>query len=300
MNRKTESRSGFTLIELLVVIAIIAILAAILFPVFAQARQKARQTACLNNMKQIGLALMQYVQDYDETFPEAAFTSDITKPYYMDWGHSVSWDVVVAPYIKNGQAGAGNAPGNFGLVGKGGQIWQCPNDTQPHAPWVSGPNQNFMTYSAATSAITWKGINGQGFFPKVDQPTQGPNGTFTVTRNLAEIAAPAQLIAVAEWPNDQGATNWPQNPEVYGPGDQQCFENALTVPGVANCQWWDVTNGYADAKLPKNAPYHNGGWNYIFADGHVKWYRPEQTINTGTKKWAASIYDTEPQWFVDD
>jgi prepilin-type N-terminal cleavage/methylation domain-containing protein/prepilin-type processing-associated H-X9-DG protein len=61
--------AGFTLIELLVVIAIIAILAAILFPVFAQARAKARQAACLSNMKQLGLAMMQYVQDYDETFP---------------------------------------------------------------------------------------------------------------------------------------------------------------------------------------------------------------------------------------
>src|ERR1700753_3722417 len=61
-------RRGFTLIELLVVIAIIAILAAILFPVFAKAREKARQIACLSNMKQIGLATLQYVQDYDEQF----------------------------------------------------------------------------------------------------------------------------------------------------------------------------------------------------------------------------------------
>ena len=65
-----KNRRGFTLIELLVVIAIIAILAAILFPVFAQAREKARQTSCLSNLKQIGLAFKMYVQDYDERWPQ--------------------------------------------------------------------------------------------------------------------------------------------------------------------------------------------------------------------------------------
>jgi prepilin-type N-terminal cleavage/methylation domain-containing protein len=69
MRRSTRSRRGFTLIELLVVIAIIAILAAILFPVFAQARERARAAACLSNMKQIGQAVYMYIQDYDEMMP---------------------------------------------------------------------------------------------------------------------------------------------------------------------------------------------------------------------------------------
>ncbi len=69
MNRKNQSSHGFTLIELLVVIAIIAILAAILFPVFAQAREKARSISCLSNTKQLGLSVMMYVQDYDEMYP---------------------------------------------------------------------------------------------------------------------------------------------------------------------------------------------------------------------------------------
>ena len=66
---RSRHESGFTLIELLVVIAIIAILAAILFPVFAQAREKARATSCSSNIRQAGLALMQYTQDYDERYP---------------------------------------------------------------------------------------------------------------------------------------------------------------------------------------------------------------------------------------
>lgn len=89
-------RKGFTLIELLVVIAIIAILAAILFPVFAKAREKARQSSCLSNVKQLSLAFMQYAQDYDESLPGMWQTN--TAP-----GISVTWQNIVDAYIKNTQ-----------------------------------------------------------------------------------------------------------------------------------------------------------------------------------------------------
>jgi len=94
-------RHGFTLIELLVVIAIIAILAAILFPVFAKAREKARQSSCNSNLKQIALGVIQYSQDYDEKFPPA-LTGTLPAAFYM-------LHEVLAPYIKNDQ------------------IWQCPS-----------------------------------------------------------------------------------------------------------------------------------------------------------------------------
>jgi prepilin-type N-terminal cleavage/methylation domain-containing protein/prepilin-type processing-associated H-X9-DG protein len=110
--RATRRASGFTLIELLVVIAIIAILAAILFPVFAQARQKARQTACLSNMKQIGTGLTMYCQDYDETLPGndpgQGYAAGFRQPMgfmrppasgiaetYRNWARDVQ------PYVKN-------------------------------------------------------------------------------------------------------------------------------------------------------------------------------------------------------
>jgi prepilin-type N-terminal cleavage/methylation domain-containing protein len=117
---KRTHRSGFTLIELLVVIAIIAILAAILFPVFAQAREKARQTSCLSNTKQAALALLMYSQDYDELHPIGLaqghnyfwyWQYNLPVPY--DWRASapitdgrhtaamVHWGNSTAPYVKN-------------------------------------------------------------------------------------------------------------------------------------------------------------------------------------------------------
>jgi len=93
--RTSRPNSGFTLIELLVVIAIIAILAAILFPVFAKAREKARQAACLSNEKQIGLALLQYAEDNDETMVDRYDRVNLTD------GHWTSWKYMIQPYLKS-------------------------------------------------------------------------------------------------------------------------------------------------------------------------------------------------------
>src|ERR1043165_5620209 len=92
------SRNGFTLIELLVVIAIIAILAAILFPVFAQAREKARQTTCLSNQKQLGTAMSMYMQDYDERFPNwrTLVPKSVENP-----NAKITWVENMQPYAKN-------------------------------------------------------------------------------------------------------------------------------------------------------------------------------------------------------
>ncbi|HHX38651.1 MAG TPA: DUF1559 domain-containing protein [Armatimonadetes bacterium] len=103
---------GFTLIELLVVIAIIAILAAILFPVFARARENARKSTCQSNLKQIGMATMQYLQDYDEMFPV----------YWHDSGHNLNVQTRLEPYMKNTQ------------------LWVCPSNSAPYYYYWDNPS----------------------------------------------------------------------------------------------------------------------------------------------------------------
>ena len=129
--RVFSRRHGFTLIELLVVIAIIAILASILFPAFARARENARRATCMSNLKQIGLAFMQYTQDYDEAYPLTSFrdTTNETNPL------NESWTIGAAPYLKSTQ------------------IFRCPSDSgtiwnTPAAP----PANNYYTTSYLMNA----------------------------------------------------------------------------------------------------------------------------------------------------
>jgi prepilin-type N-terminal cleavage/methylation domain-containing protein/prepilin-type processing-associated H-X9-DG protein len=136
MKSGTINRRGFTLIELLVVIAIIAILAAILFPVFAQAREKARAISCLSNEKQMGTALMMYAQDYDEGFPTwdeyqyCISNSASVVPCAANPGLDTIdrfWDAKLFPYVKSGD------PGNVAKPNWSG-VWHCPDaaaDTDP-------------------------------------------------------------------------------------------------------------------------------------------------------------------------
>jgi prepilin-type N-terminal cleavage/methylation domain-containing protein len=151
MNLSSKPR-GFTLIELLVVIAIIAILAAILFPVFAQAREKARQAVCLSNQKQLGISFMMYVQDYDETYPPADYNGP----------GRVNWYSLVEPYIKAGLAATNPSPGQKKSIffcpsidgfGKEDATWFTRSGNAKPVPLRSyGPNSNLMPAGRSATA----------------------------------------------------------------------------------------------------------------------------------------------------
>jgi prepilin-type N-terminal cleavage/methylation domain-containing protein len=167
-----EVRKGFTLIELLVVIAIIAILAAILFPVFARARENARRASCQSNLKQIGLGLMQYTQDYDELLPRSRM-SGIALPANgalaaVPSQNDVPWHFVIQPYVKSFQ------------------LFKCPSNT-------STGGMNNSNQLVPKSYVS----NGQSASNTTDIGGTPPMPNFRSTA-LAEIESPATLVLVGE------------------------------------------------------------------------------------------------------
>ena len=166
LSHRSTKKRGFTLIELLVVIAIIAILAAILFPVFARARENARRASCSSNLKQIGLGLLQYTQDFDETMP----------------GHNMQngtlWMDVIQPYVKSAQ------------------LFDCPSNTankyQPTTAGVARPAPGGLG-SYGANVTGWNNQYPTPPFSIPDQPN--PGGTFI---NIARFETPATTVMVGD------------------------------------------------------------------------------------------------------
>jgi prepilin-type N-terminal cleavage/methylation domain-containing protein/prepilin-type processing-associated H-X9-DG protein len=206
-------KRGFTLIELLVVIAIIAILAAILFPVFAKAREKARTASCLNNCKQLGLAIMQYSQDYDEHYPKC-YTADNGAGSNVRWfWRSDIYPGHLFPYIKNKQ------------------VFVCPSGT----PGDYGVNPALMP-GGGTSSIT---------LGQVQMPAE--------TVALADVTATGGNIATGTGGTGQGGSELrPQtaaNITSFGPGTA-CNARSLFAP--RHNEMGNVTFADGHAKIMRN------------------------------------------------
>jgi len=267
MEQTKSMKKGFTLIELLVVIAIIAILAAILFPVFAKVREKARQISCLSNEKQTGTGLMMYVQDNEETFPLSQRRSDAgDKATFQannpgsvpiagvnvgndgtDYG-IVPWQYVVNPYIKNGSnstvSNAVIAGSNFALQGG---IFSCPSFP------VIEPNNYGLNYMLAGDQTGWAEF-----------------GQTCNSANLSQVVSPGNKMLMVE----KGKTLTAETPEWKTLGSAGIAP--LTTTEIAKFARAD--NDTDDAAFPAFYPWsnwvprfrHNGQTNVLFADGHAK------------------------------
>jgi len=276
MNR---TKRGFTLIELLVVIAIIAILAAILFPVFAQAREKARQTSCSSNMRQIGLAVTQYVQDNDETYPLANYKLGAPSDTLYEFN---PWDIAVLPYIKDIK------------------VFSCPDDAQAGIglpvggyPWAG----TGMSYAA-------NGLSGW-YLPPYDAPhliglfgrvAPTISQYFVGSKTLAQVNKPSEVVMISELHTADlsGVAGGPMgNPTGWG-----------ICSTITNFPNWQCNNNsqapyepnggteaqFSASNLDGNVSHHHAALsaNFLFSDGHVKSMKPYNTFTTSVNMWDAA------------
>jgi prepilin-type N-terminal cleavage/methylation domain-containing protein/prepilin-type processing-associated H-X9-DG protein len=254
----TRKRSAFTLIELLVVIAIIAILAAILFPVFAQAREKARATSCLSNLKQITLGLLMYSQDYDEQLcPDTLGNGTAASPYMV-------WDQMITPYIKNQQ------------------IFKCPDWICNPIVWPSGTTARALSY----------GMNYRMVQYSTTELDDRPNGLWFTAWPLSVLANPASTYYIMDEAfvtnptamplHQEDATKWTLDvdgvPVAGGNGGWNAW-GYVRFPQDPHGSGTDYVSCCYDGDPWRPAPIHNGGTNTSFADGHAKWQQTSQMVN---------------------
>jgi len=262
-------KQGFTLIELLVVIAIIAILAAILFPVFAQARAKARQTQCVSNMRQIGTAVMMYLNDYDERFP---FTMAIINgvPSTVNYWAISNYQSALEPYIKMDR----------GLRNKQ-NVWWDPSDPDRslEAMWGSFANNGLLTgvpralaevtspsstIYATLRADPWVRIT--GVTPPSPLPVNNPNHPFWVSEFFDMC-----IDVWAETTNTNHPYHWSR-----GRAAPPCS----LFPNDGNCEPWDTL-------VAKNR--YQGSTLALYADGSARAVRFSQTYRSPSdNQWSVS------------
>jgi prepilin-type N-terminal cleavage/methylation domain-containing protein len=258
--RRSKSRYGFTLIELLVVIAIIAILAAILFPVFARAREQARKVSCLSNLNQLGKGFLMYAQDYDETLPP---------PNYGTCGqpNALAWADMFIPYVKNIKVFdcpsssvrmTLNPATNTFYRAQGGSP-NNPNDCRTNAPIPGGTSTDYNY-----------GVNNMGAPAGQSADFGGP--FTTANRNLASLAAPADVIGIAD--------SKFSSPAFINGGD-----GPWDLPSVA---------GQAHGQRHSGAPTSTdptAALNATFMDGHSKYVNLAKSVARPGNLWTCNPTD---------
>lgn len=294
-----KTKTGFTLIELLVVIAIIAILAAILFPVFSQAKMAAKKTASLSNQKQIGVAIQLYLQDSDDVYSQAY--------YYNNDNNSSNgythWSGTLQPYVKNlqifvdpGDKLGGLAPTNFignnlGYGAPAGQVAQFPvQDNQ--APRLS--------YIANSLLMPRKRRTIDPMNVVSSSAVDDSSGTIlltTMTDNPRCINDSSSASGLAyKTHRSTNAIKMLDNTPFSGESAAQVgLPNyyAITVADMRNafstCAA-SSANGLFHIAYIADAARYSGGTNYVYADTHAKFQKPEATINPSRWQWGKNVY----------
>jgi len=285
-------KRAFTLIELLVVIAIIAILAAILFPVFAQARSAARKAVCLSNLKQLGLGGKMYAQDYDEFYAPARLTDHspggVPAGWHANGLNFGSWKVVIQPYVKNiSMFGCPESAAAFSLI----------YDANPASGWAGYWSYNdyaWVDCNTASPAYTGSPLcilsEGKWFIRgytvnflfdlELTMDGGGPIGMPAVSE--AGIPQPAETAYILDSKNIE--------PFTFPDSMNRCPNAAYQGPAGGQNQWSAVYPAIVPATGGQYRPYswwttHTKGIQITFADGHSKFMRHGSYIAQNYTKW---------------
>ncbi len=254
MHPQANRSKGFTLIELLVVIAIISILAAILFPVFAKAREKARQTTCASNMKQIGLAVLQYNEDNDEAMPSDLYSN------YAGCYNAYSWRFAIYPYVK--ATGVYTCPTNTNIVLDYLSTSDCTNKLYGIGNGSNGGMiDDYVANTNNARTNNRPGTHYPGFCGGVDcnNPGDGPIGNQdSSSASSANFNSAISLV-----------------PKIVSPA--QCIMFLEMAPAKSQDDMLDISNSHYVGYLFAG---HTQNTNYAFCDGHVKSMTPNNTLCT--------------------